>query len=188
MELTATGEAAACRFACAKAYTALSDYAALCDGTVFENADFKTIEQSCSRMEPWRINGAPLTKLECGAPVDAPDGVNAHLGEIRAACGPLTPGGKVCPDNCREPFTVLDAYYRVCGVTPAPEHAAARKAGCAPLAPAQHAACACAAAAGNWSIQLPIPVPTRRVIMQVDLGEHHRGGAPRGRVDHPDGL
>ena len=73
---------------------------------------------------------ATPTVLECGAAPDAPDGVDAHLAEVRAACGPLQPGGAACPDSCREPFTVLALYYDTCGVPPPAEHETA-KPGCA---------------------------------------------------------
>ena len=122
-----------CRLPCAKAFTALGDYAALCDPAAASDASFRRVASACSRLEPWRINGAPLTVLPCGAATDAPDGVDAPLAEVRAACGPLQPGGTVCPDTCREPFTVLGAYYDACGVRPPAEHEAARKAGCTPL-------------------------------------------------------
>ena len=129
------GEGLTCHLPCAKAFTALGDYAALCKPAVASDASFRRVAGACSRLEPWRINGAPLTVLPCGAATDAPDGVDAHLAEVRAACGPLQPGGTVCPDTCREPFTVLGAYYDACGVRPPAEHEAARKAGCAPLHP-----------------------------------------------------
>ena len=128
-------ESLTCRLSCAKAFTALGDYAALCEPAAASDAPFRRVASACSRLEPWRINGAPLTVLPCGAATDAPDGVDAHLAEVHAACGPLQPGGTVCPDTCREPFTVLGAYYDECGVTPPAEHEAARKAGCAPLHP-----------------------------------------------------
>jgi len=141
-----------CRFACASAFTALQDYAALCDASAAEDASFRRVERVCPRLEPWKINGAPLTKLECDAAEGAPDGKDAHLAEVRAACGALAPGGGVCPDSCREPFTVLANFYHECHERSEPEHDAAREAGCTPLVPKQHETCACAAAAGNWSI------------------------------------
>ena len=140
-----------CRFACASAFTALDDYAALCDASA-EDASFLRVKRMCPRLEPWKINGAPLTKLECDAAANAPDGKDDHLAEVRAACGGLASGGGVCPDNCREPYTVLANFYDECHVRSDPEHDAAREAGCTPLVPKQHETCACAAAAGNWSI------------------------------------
>ncbi len=75
-------ESLTCRLSCAKAFTALGDYAALCEPAVASDASFRRVAGACSRLEPWRINGAPLTVLPCGAATDAPDGVDAVVMDV----------------------------------------------------------------------------------------------------------
>ena len=113
---------------------------------------FEQVRSRSERVDPWRINGSPLTVLPCNQAADAPDGIDAHLAEVRTACGPLPLGGNVCPDACREPFTVLTHHYSVCGGVAPPEMVSARLAGCKLMEPTIDVPCACAAKEAGWML------------------------------------
>ena len=149
-----------CHYDCAAALSVVREYEARCgghppsaataDALSKAAATISDIDAKCGVLEPWRINGAALTVLPCGAPADAPDGVDAHVAELRAFCPASS--AEFCAGACREPYTVLTNHNAACGGAPPPEVLEAKDSGCASIEPAADEPCACAAAAAGWEL------------------------------------
>ena len=149
-----------CHYDCAAALSVVREYEARCgghppsaataDALSKAAATISDIDAKCGVLEPWRINGAALTVLPCGAPADAPDGVDAHVAELRAFCPASS--AEFCAGACREPYTVLTNHYAACGGAPPPEVLEAKDSGCTAITPAADEPCACAAAAAGWEL------------------------------------